>query len=985
MSSQIVYRVIKGSTLSDLEMDNNLRYLNTKIDAIISAFVPLPAVIPTLRGGTGIAQTLSNNRIIISSSGAMIEHTPITANRAIVADSNGLPIASSTTLVQIGYLSTTTGNIQSQINSKYNIPGGSTSQYLRGDGSIATFPTGLPPGGTAGGDLSGTYPNPAIGVNKVTFAKFQQIANGSLLGRYTTGAGNIQEITLGSNLVLDTMGVLNTTGGGTVTSVSGLTPLFTTTDPTTTPTFVLSNAGANTYFGNASGSTGAPSYISAGALSKVDDANITITLGGTPNVSLLAATSLTLGWTGQLGGDRGGTGVDNTGKTITLGGNLVTSGAFGLTLTLTNTTNVTLPTTGTLATQGGAESLTNKTSYNGLVITANTGVITTGTWNGTAIANANLANSTITINGTPVSLGGSISVTAIAPNALTIGTGLTGTSYNGSAPVTIAIDATVSTLSGTQTITNKTSYNGLVVTANTGVVTTGTWSATPIDITKGGTGGTVGAWLLAGTSTISAASTIATNTFDITFTQSSTRNTRIAAAGNFQIWNGATSGQTVFEYMPLGYNSLPAVRISPSGLTFTQDGYVHIKGQGTGTNNVLMIQDSAGVNLFRLQENNVASLLNGYMGIGTAGGTGTNLYVVRGSTTSSNIVTFGNTTSETYFNISSAGQATFSRNSAATSVATDDATVFTGTFNPTSGGRIYNFLHFTATVNQTGGANGVTRGIFIEPTLTAAFDFRAIETARGNVMIGTTSGNLMIGNSTGTNAVHLERSSASALGYFVKNTNNATASSAFYQASNANASQIVQLIAQGQGSASNGSVGTTTNTSFDIITNSISRITASSTGTISSWAVSSSELFHTVQNTSASGYTSSYIFNSSTNGLTMISYGASYIQVGTLDIASSVFIGTEMPNGTNWFVGNHEFAIYQGTAGTPLKHLSLDALGSLTIAAGTIKTAQPSGSGAGAILFGKRLTALSTVPILEVWELNIDGLTRYVQFVTPSF
>ena len=41
-------------------------------------------------------------------------------------------------------------------------------------------------------------------------------------------------------------------------------------------------------------------------------------------------------------------------------------------------------------------------------------------------------------------------------NALTIGTGLSGTSFDGSTAVTIAIDSTVATTSGTQTLTNKT-------------------------------------------------------------------------------------------------------------------------------------------------------------------------------------------------------------------------------------------------------------------------------------------------------------------------------------------------------------------------------------------------------------------------------------------------------------------------------------------------------------------------------------------------
>ena len=57
----------------------------------------------------------------------------------------------------------------------------------------------------------------------------------------------------------------------------------------------------------------------------------------------------------------GGTGVDNGSKTITLGGNLTTSGANDTTLTTVGATNVTLPTTGTLATLAQTETLTNKT------------------------------------------------------------------------------------------------------------------------------------------------------------------------------------------------------------------------------------------------------------------------------------------------------------------------------------------------------------------------------------------------------------------------------------------------------------------------------------------------------------------------------------------------------------------------------------------------------------------------------------------------
>ena len=77
---------------------------------------------------------------------------------------------------------------------------------------------------------------------------------------------------------------------------------------TTTKKF-LSQTGTGSVSAAPAWSTISASDIGSGtALTKVDSTNVTLTLGGSPTTALLAATSLTLGWTGQLAINRGGTG-----------------------------------------------------------------------------------------------------------------------------------------------------------------------------------------------------------------------------------------------------------------------------------------------------------------------------------------------------------------------------------------------------------------------------------------------------------------------------------------------------------------------------------------------------------------------------------------------------------------------------------------------------------------------------------------------------
>ncbi len=56
----------------------------------------------------------------------------------------------------------------------------------------------------------------------------------------------------------------------------------------------------------------------------------------------------------------------------------------------------------------------------------------------------------------------------------------------------------------------------------------------------------------------------------------------------------------------------------------------------------------------------------------------------------------------------------------------------TVSFTPTSGTGVFQAYSWTGTVNQTGGANGITRGVYINPTMTAAADFRAFEASNNS-------------------------------------------------------------------------------------------------------------------------------------------------------------------------------------------------------------------------------------------------------------
>lgn len=290
-------------------------------------------------------------------------------------------------------------------------------------------------------------------VNKVTIqgtANQIGVTNGD-------GAGDIT-LALASNPVMPGTGAMKVPVGTSAQQPPGAVGLL--RYNTTTDTFDGYAAGQWRQFSLAGG----VSTFSGGAtgLTPTDPTSGAVVLGGILNPAS-GGTGVDNGvYTTTLGGYMTTGGDLTTGGALTTAAAFTTAGAFALTLTSTGPTNVTLPTTGTLATLAGTETLTNKT------ISGSNNTLSD-------IGNSSLTNSSVTYNGVTVALGGSGTITATTTAALTVGTGLqlnSGTTFDGSAAKTISIDNTVVTLSGTQTLQNKTLTTPVIAQiVNTGTLT----------------------------------------------------------------------------------------------------------------------------------------------------------------------------------------------------------------------------------------------------------------------------------------------------------------------------------------------------------------------------------------------------------------------------------------------------------------------------------------------------------------------------------
>ena len=267
----------------------------------------------------------------------------------------------------------------------------------------------------------------------------------TLSGTLGVASGGTGVTTLASN------GVVIGAGTGPVTTATGTqyqvlqagaggVPTFGLVDLTTSVTGVLPPANGGTGVNNGSNTITAGGNVNFGSSFTTTPANaVTFTTTGATNVTLptsgtlvttgTAVTSFSGGTTGLtpnsptvgdvvlsgvLLGANGGTGVANTGKTITLGGNFATAGAFPVTLTASASTSLALPASGTVLVDGDIGTTVEawSASLDALAAKTSTGILVqTGTNTYSSVSIATSGTGLAVANGSGVAGNPTLSVT----------------------------------------------------------------------------------------------------------------------------------------------------------------------------------------------------------------------------------------------------------------------------------------------------------------------------------------------------------------------------------------------------------------------------------------------------------------------------------------------------------------------------------------------------------------------------------------------
>ena len=232
-------------------------------------------------GVPGYTGSMTNGQLVIGSTGA----TPVVGS---ITGAGSITVTPGAGTIQISSSAGGTVNPGTANELAYYATTGSAVSGLTtaNNGVLITSAGGVP-------SISSTLPTAVQGNITSVGTIGSGTWNGGIIGSAYGGTGvnnGTSTITLGGSL----------TTSGAFASTFTMTGITTVTFPT-------------------SGTLATTSQLpTPSAMTKVDDTNVTLTLGGSPATSLLQAVSLTLGWSGQLGVTRGGTGASSVGTNGTL-------------------------------------------------------------------------------------------------------------------------------------------------------------------------------------------------------------------------------------------------------------------------------------------------------------------------------------------------------------------------------------------------------------------------------------------------------------------------------------------------------------------------------------------------------------------------------------------------------------------------------------------------------------------------------------------
>jgi hypothetical protein len=644
-------------------------------------------------------------------------------------------------------------DLQTALDGKFDDPTGTTSQYLRGDGSLATFPslTGFVPYTGATGDVNlGTHrilaQNATISSSGSGDTATITHSSGSGIGLNITKGGNGEGLyinkTGGSGNAATIIGTINATtlvkSGGTssqflkadgtvdssvyVPTSREITINGVTFDLSANRTFTVGSvtgsgaAGQVAYWTGTSAQTGSADFTWDGNNINLASAKgiVLQRTGSNRNINIIS-TNIADNFAGATFYPSSGTNVSTAFSVVPKGAGLLTTVKTAIDLFFTdyiaNTTNWELGTIRTSSTAFIVTTAKGGTGVNRPILLAS-GYGTDNATNANQLwlySNGNVGINTSSDGGQRLQVQGT---TLLNGNVtFSSATGMTWDATNSrlgigtNAPsVSLDVSGNIAVSQGSQ-IYNRTTIAGRI----------------PFKLFTAATSAFQGGFELQRDSVVVVRLSSDSTTIGASFISNT----------NFLIGSTTDSGQ----------------RLQVTGDTL-------LKGSGnTSGTNALLVENSDGTDLLTI-------LNNGYTRYGNAGNNAFRVYPssVAGAgdvDLSGQFLTL-NSRSGTTETGASAGFVHINGVSASATSGIQNVLSIQKGFAPTSGTGVHNTLIFNPIINQTGGANGITRGLYVNPTLTAAADWRAIEWSNnsgwGLYGAGTANnylgGNLLIGSTS---------------------------------------------------------------------------------------------------------------------------------------------------------------------------------------------------------------------------------------------